>query len=101
MMGGEATELGAEHPSSVEVARAMWSNYNHNYTGKFLGAITPIGGFAFTSDVYGGRITDTKLTEVCGFLDLIEHMDAVVADRYGLGVEVKVILTPPRIIIWG
>ena len=65
----------------MEAARALWSSYKHAYTGKFLGGITPIGAIAFTSDVYGGRITDTKLTEVCGLLDLIEHMDAIVADR--------------------
>jgi hypothetical protein len=46
-----------------------------------LAGITPIGALAFTSDVYGGRITDTKLTEVCGFLDLIEEMDCIIADR--------------------
>ena len=77
----DATELPAEGASSLEAARAQFSHYKHGYTGKFLGGITPIGAFAYASDVYGGRITDPTLVEVSGLLDLIEKDDCIVADR--------------------
>ena len=35
----------------------------------------------FISDLYGGNISDKKLTAECGILKLIESGDAIMADR--------------------
>ena len=69
-------------PSDKLVHRAFWSEYKQRTTLKFLGAISGNGAFVFCSTAYPGRITDPKLTKLCGLLDLI-HIDGVVSADKG------------------
>ena len=48
---------------------------------KILGAVDPNGAVAFVSRGYGGRADDDDVTEASGFLELLEELDVILADR--------------------
>ena len=77
----DAFESNIEKPSDDEAQAAMWSNYKHNYTVKFLLGILSSGAMYYTSEGHGGSITDPELTEICGFLDLMIKGIDVMADK--------------------
>ena len=77
----DCTEVFIETPKNLEVKAQTWSNYKHHQTVKCLVSITPNGHFNFVSDAWGGRVSDKVLTQNCGFLDLLERDDVVLADR--------------------
>lgn len=60
---------------------SSWSNYKHDFTGKYLIGITPQGTISFISDGYGGRSSDKFITEDCGFLDYLQEGDIIMCDR--------------------
>lgn len=68
-------------PPTVEQRVLMYSNYKGRFTVKFLIAITPDGYICKISKAYGGRTTDSFITNDCGFLNLIEPNDLVLADK--------------------
>ena len=49
---------------------------------------------SFISDLYGGHISDKKITESCGILDLLEPGDMVMADR---GFDIQHILAAKNV----
>ena len=67
-----------------------------------LGAISPAGAMVYCSSAYPGRITDQKLTEVSGVMDVLEPGDAMAADKgfnidaLMLSIGCKVIHPPKR-----
>lgn len=48
---------------------------------KLLISITPQGFIEFLSALYGGRASDLFITTNCGFLDILEPTDYVLADK--------------------
>ncbi|XP_044591992.1 uncharacterized protein LOC123270120 [Cotesia glomerata] len=48
---------------------------------KILVCCTPSGYISYVSRSYGGRATDCQITSMCGFLDLLETGDQVLADK--------------------
>ena len=74
-------ELFIEMPSNPTAQQLTFSNYKNHNTLKALVAITPSGAVCFVSDLYGGNISDKKLTVECGILKLFECGDSVMADR--------------------
>ncbi|KXJ11353.1 hypothetical protein AC249_AIPGENE26518 [Exaiptasia diaphana] len=74
-------ECFTETPSGLSLAAALWSEYKHHYTCKVLVAITPTGAISYVSPSYGGRASDAHIVRNCGFLNLIEPYDEVMADR--------------------
>lgn len=74
-------EIFTEKPSDLLTAAAMWSNYKHHYTCKFLIGISPLGSVTYISEGWGGRTSDKHITEKSSFLNLLETGDVVMADR--------------------
>ena len=66
-------------------------NYKNHNTLKALIRITLSGVVRFISDLYGGNISDKKLTQLSRLLDLLESGDAIMADR---GFTIDDILPP-------
>ena len=77
----DCSEIFLEKPSNLKVSAKTWSDYKHHHTGKFLVSINPSGMIHFISECWGGRVSDKVITNQCGFLNLIEPYDAVLADR--------------------
>lgn len=74
-------EIYIEKSSNLEAQSSTWSNYKHNNTIKVLIGITPQGTIGFISNAYGGRCSDTFVTEDCGILEKLLPGDVVLADR--------------------
>jgi DDE superfamily endonuclease len=60
-------EIQIEKRSNAVRQSLTSSEYKHANTFKYLISITPNGLINFVSTGYGGRISDTLLTEVCGY----------------------------------
>lgn len=74
-------EIQIENPTCPLKQSAIWSEYKKCNTLKYLISSTPDGFISFVSIAFGGRISDTKLTEHCGFLDKVPADYSVIADR--------------------
>ena len=70
-----------EKPSLPDVQRQTFSNYKNNNTLKVLVGISPCGAITFVLDLYSGTISDERLTQMSGILDLLEQGDSVMADK--------------------
>ena len=77
----DATELFIEMPSNPTAQQLTFSNYKNHNTLKALVGITPSGAVCFISNLYGGNISDKKLTVESGILKLFESGDSIMADR--------------------
>lgn len=73
------TEFMLQKQFMPSIQRKSYSNYKHRNTAKGLVAVTPHGTFSFISDLWTGSISDRKIVERSGFLDLIELQDDVMA----------------------
>lgn len=85
----DCTEIKTEQPNTVEQRVYMYSRYKSAYTVKALVAITPSGLISFLSKCYGGRSSDTFITNDCGFLSHLEHGDEVLADKGFPGIKIS------------
>ena len=77
----DCTEIQMEKGSEPQAARCCWSEYKHRYTVKLLAAISPVGAFTWVSEAFGGRISDGQIIEASEWLDLIEELDQILADK--------------------
>ncbi|XP_033741819.1 uncharacterized protein LOC117328399 [Pecten maximus] len=77
----DCTEIFLETPQNLSVRANTWSDYKHHNTAKYFISITPAGMINFVSKGWGGRTSDKHITNHCGFLDIIEPFDKVLADR--------------------
>lgn len=77
----DCSEVYLETPHNLEMQSQTWSDYKHHHTGKFLLSINPSGLINFVSKCWGGRTSDKYITNHCGFLDILEPLDTVMADR--------------------
>lgn len=77
----DCSETFDETSSSLDVQAALWSDYKHHTTVKFLYGITPNGASSYISPCYGGRATDIYIVRDSGFLNKLEPFDHVMADR--------------------
>jgi len=68
-----------------------WSNYKHHNTFKVLVGISPNGQITFVSKLWGGRVSDKKITQESGILDIVDVGDNIMADR---GFDIEDILPP-------
>lgn len=77
----DCSEVFTETLSASDIQAALWSDYKHHYTVKFLVAITPNGAPCYVSQCYGGRATDKYIVRDCDFLNCVEPYDQIMADR--------------------
>ena len=59
----------------------MFSNYKNTQTGKAIVRISPHGDGILFSDIPPGSISDSKITEECGAVYLIEQEHEIMSDR--------------------
>ncbi|KAH7959106.1 hypothetical protein HPB49_008308 [Dermacentor silvarum] len=77
----DCTEVRTEMPSKPDCQHILYSNYKGGYTLKVLVGIIPNGMIAFMSAVYGGRQTDSFITQDSGFLNLVQEGDIILSDK--------------------
>ena len=77
----DCTEIFIETPKSLDLAAACWASYKHHHTVKYLVSVNPNGFINFVSKGCGGRISDNKITELSGFLEILEPYDMGLADK--------------------
>ena len=84
-------ELFIDKPSDLLAKSCTWSQYKHYNTAKYLIGITPQGTVSFTSNGWGGRVSDKHIVENSGYLKHLLPGDVVLVDR-GSNVEDSVAL---------
>lgn len=77
----DCTEMKTEKPPEVSQQVLMYSSYKSAFTVKFLIGVTPAGQISFLSKAYGGRSSDSYITNDSGFLSKLEPGDLVMADK--------------------
>ena len=87
----DCSEVFIETPSKFEARSKTYSNYKKHNIIKFLIGITPCGSISFLSQCWGGRVSDKNLTQECGFFNMLQQGDVVLADR-GFTIEEDVAL---------
>ncbi|CAI6375069.1 unnamed protein product [Macrosiphum euphorbiae] len=84
----DCTEIKVEQPSTVEQCVYLYSTYKSCYTVKTLVAV-PNGMISFLSKCYGGRTSDSFITNDSGFLEKLEPGDEVLADKGFPGIKTE------------
>ncbi|XP_065296166.1 uncharacterized protein, partial [Dermacentor albipictus] len=77
----DCTEIRTETPSNPDCQHMLYSHYKREYTLKVLVGIIPNGMIIFLSKVYGGRHTDSFITQDSGFLQLLKPGDLILSDK--------------------
>ena len=60
---------------------AIWLEYKHHNTLKFLVCVAPTTAITFLSKGYTSRISDNKITLKSGFLDMLPRYSNIMADK--------------------
>ncbi|KAK5648371.1 hypothetical protein RI129_003263 [Pyrocoelia pectoralis] len=79
-------EIEIEKPSDPIKQTLTWSNYKKCNTLKYLISSTPDGYINYVSSGFDGRTSDIKITDSCGYLDVLPDGAGVMADRGFKGV---------------
>ena len=77
----DATDFKLQSASNFELNSLMFSNYKNTQTGKALVVISPHGSGILFSDIFSGSISDSKITEECGAVYLVEQEHEIMSDR--------------------
>jgi len=85
----DCTEIKVEQPSTVEQRVYLYSSYKSCFTVKTLVSVTPNGMILFLSKCYGGRTSDSFITNDSGFLEKLESGDEVLADKGFPGIKTE------------
>ena len=74
-------EIFIERPVAFTARAATYSSYKKHNTVKVFIGIAPTGAITFISSAWGGRVSNKLITQQCGFLNLIDPGDVILADR--------------------
>lgn len=74
-------ETEIEKPSNALHQAQTWSSYKNCNTVKNLVCATPNGLINFVSGGYAGRMSDQKIIESCGLLEILKPGTVLMADR--------------------
>lgn len=78
----DCTETETQHSVDLPLLnQKLFSNYKNRPTIKILYGIDEKGFVIFCSDVFCGSISDQRIVQESGFLDLLQEGDSVLADR--------------------
>ncbi|XP_038069889.1 uncharacterized protein LOC119739132 [Patiria miniata] len=77
----DCTEIFVQRPKNLRKRAQTYSNYKHHNTYKALYCIAPNGFVTYVSKLFGGRASDTFISQNSGFLDHLLPGDEVLADR--------------------
>ena len=94
----DCTEVFIERPRNLLLQALTYSDYKHHNTVKIFVAIAPNGMVSFLPPAWGGRTSDLYVTRHCGFLDLLEMGDVILADR-GFPIQNDLLMRGARLII--
>ena len=75
------TEFKFQSASNFELNSLMFSNYKNTKTGKALAGISPHGSGILFSGIFPGSISDSKITEECGAVYIVEQKHEILSDR--------------------
>ena len=75
----DCSEIFIETPKYLELQSAIWSEYNHQNTLKFLVCIAPNSAITFVS--YPRRIKDEEITLKSVFLDMLSRYSNIMAEK--------------------
>lgn len=78
---GDNTETWISQSENFELNNVTFSHYKNHTTGKVSIWIFPHGGLCLCSDAYPGTISDEKLTEEIGVLNLCPQGKTVMTDK--------------------
>ena len=59
----------------------MFSNYKNTQTGKAIEGTSSHGDGILFSDIFPGSISDSKITEECGAVYIVEQNHEILSDR--------------------
>ena len=89
-------EVFIECPCDLLAHASTWSTYKHHNSAKFLIAICPQGLISSISKAWGGRTSDTHLTDICHILNRLLPGDIVLPDR-GFNISESVALMGAKV----
>lgn len=87
----DCTEIYIQKPSRPSSQRSTYSTYKARNTFKLFVSISPLVHINFISKLYSGCISDKEITRRCGFLEMLEAGDHVMADK---GFNIQDLLAP-------
>lgn len=74
-------EITTQRSLNAKARTKTFSNYEHNYSAKYLVGITPHGFVSFISDSWEGQASNKFISEHSGLLDNLLPGDVVMSDR--------------------
>ena len=77
----DCTEFYIEKPFRVASQRSTYSSYKSRNTFKAFISISPLLHINFISKLFTGSISDKEITRQCGFLQLLNPGDVIMADK--------------------
>ena len=77
----DCTEFYIEKAFRISSQRATYSSYKSRNTFKLFISISPVPHINFVSNLYSGSMSDKELTKQCGFLELLNPDDVIMADK--------------------
>ena len=77
----DCSEIFIETPEDLEIQTAIWSEYKHHNTVKFLICVAPNSGITFISKAHTRRLSDKKVTLRSNFLDHMPQFTTIMAHK--------------------